>query len=123
MNMNLDEALAAYRGGLSADILQAKTDGEWGTIWTIPPCSPVAMERAGRQMTRCRAQAIRHVRRALLRCSSASSIAVEIMIATELPSRMQSVTNFDGVALRVDVYLEDPSLAVLAEAFSPTPRP
>ena len=121
--MKLDEALAAYRGGLSADIVQVKTDGRWGPIWTIPPCSPMAMERAGRQFTRSRAEAIRHVRRARLCRSSAMSAAVEVMIATELPSKMQSVTTFGGVVLQVDSFLEDPTLAALAEAFAPAPRP
>ena len=121
--MKLDEALAAYRGGLSADMLQARIDGAWGPIWTIPPCSPVAAERAGRQFTRSRAEAIRYVRRAQLRRSSAASAAVAVMITTELPSRMQSVTTFEGVVLRVDSFLEDPTLVALVEAFAPAPRP
>ncbi len=121
--MKLDEALAAYRGGLSADIVQAKTDGEWGPIWTIPPCSPVAMERVGRQFTRSRAEAVRHTRRARLRHPSVSSAAVEVMIATELPGKEQSVTTFDGVVLQVDAFLEDHALVALAEAFAPAQRP
>jgi hypothetical protein len=119
MDMKLDEALAAYRGGLRADILQAKTDGKWGPIWTIPPCSPVAMERAGRQFARSRAQAVRHSRRAHLRRPSAPSETVNVVVITEFPGREQSVTIFDGVPLRLNVYLEDEALAALAAAFSP----
>ncbi len=123
MDMKLDEALAAYRGGLKADILQAKTDGEWGPIWTIPPCSPVAMERAGRQFTRSRAQAVRHIRRARL-SHTASSSAVDVVVMTDLPQRVQAVARIeDAIALRVNIYLEDDALLSLEVAFSPSRRP
>lgn len=124
-------ALAAYRNGLNADIVLAKINGTWeGPIWTVPPCDPDAMERMGRQCTRCRAQAVQHTCHARLHRPSSSSTesvsssaAVDVVILTEIPSRSQIVIGFDGVVLRVEMYLEDASLQALTASFLPTPRP
>lgn len=120
MDMKLDEALAAYRGGIRADILQAEIDGKWGPIWTIPPCSPVAIERAGRQFTRCRVQKLRHFRHARLRGPSSCT---DVIVMTELPSRQQDVARVkDGVTLQVRTFLEDEALSALKASFVPFSR-
>ncbi|MGI4789966.1 MAG: hypothetical protein ACRYFS_14080 [Janthinobacterium lividum] len=117
----LSRTLTAYLGGLNADLLQARINGEWGPIWSVPALCPEALERAGRQFTGCRAEAVRHYRRALLRRPLTQRRPVDVVVATELPSREQCVIRFDGVTLHV-VYLEDATLAAFAASFSPFPR-
>ena len=102
--------------GTSSRLEPKGSGGQYGPSRRV---TPPAMERAGRQFRRCRAEVVRHCRRARLRGPSS---ATDVVIVTELPSREQHVTSFDGVTLSVNAYLEDEALAALAESFSPSPR-
>ena len=106
LSNDLTSTLLAYRGGLKADIIQAKTEGKvWGPIYCVPPCSPAAMERAGRQFARARAEAIRHCRQARLRGLLETE---EVVVITVLPQREQTIARLkDGIVLRVGAYLTD----------------
>ena len=113
--------IAAYQDGLTADMLQAEFQRGQGVIWTVPPCSPEALERAGRQFTRSRARRILHIRRAVLRHQGEDGQAV--VIATELPDRLQQVRDLDTaeeVVLRCLLF--DEALAALDAAFIPSAK-
>jgi len=108
----LEEILKAYRQGATADILQQDINGEWGPIWTIPPCSPEAVERAGRQFIRSHALRIRYTRRA--RINSSDKTVVEAVLVTVLPERTQIVLRLDnGSHHPVQRYLRDNCLDAL----------
>ena len=116
-----DDLIQAYRHGLKADVLQEKQQGQWGPLWTIPPCSPTAMERAGQQLTRSRCSHVRHYRRAMLRMQMLIEPML-VMIETELPTRQQRVSDIEtGIEVRVPIYLEDTALAALETAFVALP--
>jgi len=85
----LARILSAYRRGLTADMIQMRIGGEWGVIWTIPPCSPEALERVAHQVRRCRADRVRHIRRARLMVRGADPI--EAVILTEISPVIQEV--------------------------------
>jgi hypothetical protein len=111
--------VSAYNNGLTADILRAKFDGEWGVTWTVPPCSPEALERAGQQFSRSRAQSILHIRRAVLRRRDQQN--QNVVVATELPARRQQVRdlgNSEEIVLRR--FLSDDVLKALEAAFMPS---
>jgi hypothetical protein len=100
------DVIAAYRRGAKADFLQAKIRGQWGPLWTVPSCSPNALDRAGRQFARCRAESVRHYRRAVLRRGSGS--ACDVVILTVLPGRLQHVREVtDGAVVVVDFLADD----------------
>ncbi len=92
-NIDWDEVIAAYNNGFTDDIIQAGVDGKWGVIWTVAPCSPKAMERAGQQFSRSRAISIRHIRRAVLHRRDQPDQAV--VVVTELPSWQQQVRDLE----------------------------
>lgn len=114
--------LKAYRRGLAADMVQFRdATGGWGVIWTVPPNSPDALERAARQMVRCRAVRVRHVRRG--RLTPRDSQALDVIIVTEAPPVIQvarCLTSSRVVA--VDHFLADHGLRVLLEAVTVPPR-
>ena len=117
-NFDWDKIIAAYKNGLAAEMLQAQIKDEWGVIWTIPPCSPDAAERVGRQFSRSRAQALRHIRRAILRRAGRSDQAV--VIATELPAQRQQVRDLEsGAEIILRHFLRDDALSALEESFMP----
>jgi len=119
VNRNIDTILTAYRNGLTADMLQAQVDGEWGGYWTLPPCSPDFSGRAARQFGRSRAQSLRHFRRAILTKHGQESR--QVVVITELPSREQSVYCLDTFRpITLPQFLNDAALAALIEAFSPS---
>src|SRR5262245_36236427 len=108
--------LAAYQRGQSADMLQARTEGEWGPLFTAPPCSIKAMERAGRQFTRSRAQAVRHVR--LARLKRCHGEYVQVMVISTIPQRTQIVLDLiTGERLKIARYLTDDALEALESEF------
>ena len=110
--------ITAYRNGLTADLLQAEFQREQGVIWTVPPCSPEALERAGQQFSRSRAARILHIRRAVLRGRDRPDQAV--VVATELPAHRQQVRDLvtaEEIVLRR--LLSDAALAALEAAFTP----
>ena len=110
--------ITAYRNGLTADLLQAEFQREQGVIWTVPPCSPEALERAGRQFLRSRARRILHVRRAVLRRRDQDDQAV--VVATELPGRRQDVRDLNTMEqIVLQRFLSDAALNALQEAFAP----
>ena len=113
-----ENIITAYRNGLTADLLQAEFQREQGVIWTVPPCSPEALERAGRQFSRSRAARILHIRRAVLRGRDRPDQAV--VVATELPAHRQQVRDLvtaEEIVLRR--LLSDAALAALEAAFTP----
>jgi hypothetical protein len=113
----LSEAEAAFRNGTTADFLHAQQDGVWGQLWTIPPCSPAAMEKAGKQFTRSRSSQVRHYRRAMLNMRMLIEPLL-VMVETELPGRRQRVFDIQtGIEVKVPTYLEDAALAALEIAF------
>lgn len=82
--------LVAYQRGLQADMIQFQNaKGEWGVVWTVPPCSPIALEKAGRQAIRCRTVRIRHIRRASLTAQHRD--AIDVVIVTEAAPMKQEV--------------------------------
>ena len=110
--------IAAYQDGLTADMLQAEFQQGQGVIWTVPPCSPEALERAGRQFTRSRARRILHIRRAVLRRRDQDNQAV--VVATEFPSHRQEVRDLDSAeAVILRRLLSDDVLAALDSFFTP----
>lgn len=118
----LHEAVLGYRRGRTADMIRARIQGVWGTVWTIPPGSPDAMERVGRQLTRSGAEQARHTRRAHLRkrptIGDISTNVVEAVILTEYPSGFQLIVCLeDGRRVYVTSLLEDEGLAALRRAF------
>ena len=120
----LVDLVRAYRGGLTADIVQARHDvgGKWGPVFAVPRCSPDALALAGRQFTRGGAVAVRHARRALLRGPSSCT---DVVVVTEVPNphHQQTVVRMeDGVTLQVHTYLHDAALAALEAAFAPARR-
>ena len=120
-NIDWDAVISAYQNGFTADMLQAKNDGKWGVIWTVPPCSPKALEHAGRQFSRSRAASILHIRRAVLHVQGREGQAVAVV--TELPSRRQQVRDLETaeeVILRR--LLSDDALAALEAAFLPSAK-
>jgi hypothetical protein len=111
--------VASYQQGQTADMLQAQINGEWGEIWTVPPCSPDALSRAGRQFTRSRANSIRHYRRAVLKEQHAE--VQQVVICTELPSRRQTAYCLTTRhPLTLSRILCDEALESLIEAFTPS---
>ncbi len=121
----MEEARIFYLRGNRADVLQARRGGIWGPFWTLPPKSATAMENAGRQLTRSRAERVRHIRRARFsngaRHDGMVVDPVEVVILTELPSLFQGVVRLaDGQALRVAFCFSDDSLTALREAFTPS---
>ena len=113
--------IAAYANGFAADMLQAKINDEWGVIWTISPCCPNSMERAGRQFSRSRAASVLHIRRAVLHVQGREDQAV--VVVTELPSRRQQVRDLNTageVILRG--LLSDAALAALEVTFAPSAK-
>ncbi len=110
-----ESALAFYRKGATADVLQMQVEGSrWGPYWTIPPCSPKMIERAAHKFVRCRATRIRHIRRARLLKDGSSTSAV---IITELPGRHQAVWNLDtGDRIEAARVLIDDTLLALEHA-------
>ena len=116
MNTNEREnALTFYRKGGTADVVQMQTEGsQWGPYWTLPPCSPQAMERAAQKFVRCRATGIRHIRRARLVKDGSGTAAV---IITELPGRRQTVWNLEtGDRIKTARVLIDDALLTLERA-------
>ena len=114
------EVIDAYRRGATADFLQAKIRGRWGPFWTVPGCSSDAMERAGRQFARCRAEAVRHCRRA--RLTSRSGIMRDVVIVTVLPSRSQDIRTLEtGTVVRVR-FLSDHVLDALIRTMNFPPH-
>lgn len=114
------QVLGTYRRGTTADILQAKIRGRWGQLWTVPPCSPDAMERAGRQFVRSHAEAIRLYRHARLR--SGSGLIQDVVILTTLPERTQNVRDLSAGAVVVVNYLADDTLGALERAMGMPPH-
>ena len=117
-NTEWQRVIDAYRGGATADLLLAEMNGVWGVIWTVPPCSPEALERAGRQFSRSRAARILHIRRAVLRGRDRPDQAV--VVATELSAHRQQVRDLvtaEEIVLRR--LLSDAALAALEAAFTP----
>jgi len=116
-NDNHDIIVEAFRGGLTTDMLQGKADGRWGPLWTLPPCSPAAMEKAGKQLTRSRSSHVRHYRRAMLNMRMLMEPML-VMVETEFPGRRQRVSDIEtGIEVKVPVYLEDAALSALEAAF------
>lgn len=118
-NIDWPSIITAFKNGLTADMLMADYERGQGGIWTIPPCSPSSMERAGRQFSRSHAQSVLHIRRAVLRRRGRQDQAV--IVATELPSRKQQVWDLgtsEEVILRR--LLCDVALTALETAFTPT---
>jgi hypothetical protein len=114
----IDSILQAYRNGATADMLRSKSAETWSVWWTVPPCSPAALERAGQQMTRSRAEAVWHVRRAVLKSKDERESSV--VIFTELPTELQQVFMLsDGRVVQTTRCLIDGSLAALKQAFVP----
>jgi hypothetical protein len=113
------EVIRAYRQGATADFLQARIRGQWGPLWTVPSCSPTALERAGRQFTRSRAEAVRIYRRARLR--SRGGLVRDVAILTTLPERIQHVRDLAGGVVVVN-YLTDDVLVALETAMGMPPR-
>ena len=117
-NINWKSILAAYQNGLTADMVQVEFECEQGVIWTVPPCSPEALERAGRQFLRSRARRILYIRRAVLHQKDRPDYAV--VVATELPTLRQQVRDLvtaEEIVLRR--LLSDAALAALEAAFTP----
>lgn len=118
-NIEWDAVIAAYQNGLTADILQADFNGDQGVIWTVAPCDPKALESAGRQFSRARAVSIRHIRRAVLHRRDQPDQVV--VIATELPARLQQVRDCDTAEeIPLRHYLRDSALIALEGAFPPS---
>ena len=110
--------MTAYRNGFTADFLQAKYSEKWTTYWTIPSCSPAGLEKAGRQFTFSRAQALRHFRRANLTRQGVESRRV--MICTEMPTMKQAVYCLDSFRhIPFKRFLSDEALQALTESFIP----
>jgi hypothetical protein len=108
--------LAAYRRGLAADIIQFQDSaGVWGVIWTVPPCSPAALERAARQAARCRVVRVRHIRRARLVLRGGP--AVEVVVVTEAMPVIQVVRDLSNSRpVLVGQLLQDDGLRALMDA-------
>jgi hypothetical protein len=114
-NKDIEEFLAAYRQGATADFIQPWQDGRWGALWAFPPCDPAAAERAGRQMARMGATKIRWIRRAQLRDTRGTTATV---ILTEFPTRHQRVIAiYSGALLEIGFHLEDAMSNSLTDAF------
>ena len=114
-----ESIITAYQNGFTADMLQAEFEQKQGVIWTVPPCSPEALEHAGRQFCRSRAKSILHIRRAVLHRRDQQDQAV--VIATELPIHRQQVRDLgtsEEVVLRR--FLSDAALTALEAAFTPS---
>ena len=118
-SINWTSIIAAYRNGLTTDIIQAKYESGEGVLWTVPPCDPDAARHAGRQFSRSRAISIRHIRRAVLhRRDQPDQIVV---IATELPARRQQVRDLETAEeAPLRCYLRDATLVALETAFLPS---
>lgn len=115
-NNEIEEFLAAYRQGATADFLQPKIDGKYGTLWTIPPCDPAATERAGKQMVRMGATELLWVRRAQLRTDND---IIDVAIFSEMPNRSQTVVSLvRGEILVVCNLLADKSTESYLSTFS-----
>ena len=118
-NINWKSILAAYQNGLTADMVQVEFECEQGVIWTVPPCSPEALERAGRQFLRSRARRILHFRRAILRRRDRT--AQDVIVATELPTRCQNVRDLSTAEeVLLSGFLHDSALDALEAAFAPS---
>lgn len=115
---DIGDMITAYQFGASADLLKAQdAGGEWGVWFSVPPCSPQAMEKAGLQFVRSRTQAVQHVRHALLKQGEQ---ATEVVIVTNLPSKKQVVYGLNTQrVVFLSRYLEDDALAALTTAFAP----
>ncbi len=109
----LARVLAAYRRGLAADMIQFQdTAGTWGVIWTVPPCSPAALQRAARQAARCRAARVRHIRRARLACCG--GLNIEVVVVTEALPVIQVVRDISNSRLiTVGQLLQDDGVRTL----------
>lgn len=105
--------LTAYRRGLAADILQFQdAAGAWGVLWTVPPCSPTALERAARQVARCRPFRVRHVRRGRLTRQIGESI--DVVIVTEAFPVIQTARCLQaGRLLQIGALVSDQGLDAL----------
>lgn len=117
-------ALTAYRRGLAADMIQLGESGDgWDTIWTVPPCSPTALERATRQAVRCHAARVRHVRRARLRPhGDGRGSTVEVVIVTEAAPVVQVVRELSSErVLLVGSLLAEEGLRALLGAVASYP--
>ena len=102
---DIEGVRAAYLFGATADLLRAKIEGQWKEWWTVPPCSPAALEQAGQQMTRGRAQAVVHVRQAVLKNRQHGNRSV--VVVTELPGTRQVVVCLKSGSEVRSRYLED----------------
>jgi hypothetical protein len=114
----LDGVLRAYRGGATADFLQAKIGAEWGGYWTVPPCSPPRLEKAAQQFLRMRADAVRYIRRARL-TGRAGCGNEEVVVFTELPGQQEVYLLASGEQITTGKYLEDDALTALTTSFIP----
>ena len=119
---DVEAIVTAYRRGLKSDIVQGRINAIWGAVWTVPPVAPEAMEQVGRQMTRSRAERVRHFRLARLQRPTAlkptDADFIKAVILTELPSCVQIVVQLpDGKKLRLETFLEDDTLAALRHSF------
>ena len=85
--------ILAYNDGRTGDFLQAKVDGKWGVLWTVPSNSSTALVRIGRQFRRARAQSVRHFCHATLRTFNGD---MSILLVSELPIRSQSAWRLDS---------------------------
>lgn len=117
--MNEEEwgrVLAAYRRGLAADMIQLQdAAGAWGVVWTIPPCSPAAMEQTARLAVRCRAARGRHIRRA--RLWPRGDAAVDVVVVTEALPVFQVVRDIHvSRSVVVGELLQDDGLRSLLNA-------
>ena len=112
--------LAAYRNGVTADMVQIKEHigGEWSAIWTFPPCSPTALEQAARQIARCRAARVRHVQRA--RLILRGRMTLDVIVVTETPPVSQEVRGLhSGRSFPLGEILASDILRVLTDSASP----
>ena len=118
----MDEAmwesiLAAYRNGATADFLWMSADptgDAWGPIWTMPPGSVAAAERAALQIARMRARRLRHARCAQLR-QPRQDVTI-VVVVTILPDRVQQIRAMATGEWYETPWLEDEILALLRAA-------
>ncbi len=122
--MNQDEwaqILTAYRHGLDTDIIQMQqgTEEAWGVIWTIPPHSQLALERAVKQAQRCQAKRLRYVTVACLVPSYQDKF--EVVIVSEGPPLSQEArTLADGRLVKVEQNLTNQSLISFLQNSGPS---
>ena len=119
------EQLCAFFRRSRYDVIQARQDDGWGPLFSFAPCDARAAQKAGQMLARMHRKEqlrVRHARRVRLH-NRHRNVDTDVVVVTDLPERVQEVVGLEnGLALRINLYLQDDALAALEAELTGQPE-